>query len=130
MGDRLQNRKRCLTCKFYSMNRCPMLAEADVGAIDKCILEYDAVKSIQSNSMEEFVFYNYPIIFLQWSNKGKSLEVGDRVITLRGGFGTSYPGKFLTVTHFDNYQYFFTDGKGNYCVQKDEWNMSVFKLST
>ncbi len=130
MEKRLQNRKRCLACKYYLMNRCPIMAEADVFSIDKCILEYDEVKSIQPNSMEEFIFNNHPIIFLQWSGKGKSLKVGDKVITLRGGFGTIYSGKFLTVTKIDNYHYHFKDGKHDYCIPKDEWYMALFKLTT
>jgi hypothetical protein len=125
---RLQNRKRCLACEHYGTNVCPLLANADVFAIDKCIFEYDDVKNIQPNSIEEFIFHNYPIIFLQWNGKGKTLEVGDKVITLRGGFGTFNSGKFLTVTKIDKYQYWFTDGNKSYCVQKDKWYMSVFKL--
>lgn len=130
MEKRLQNRKRCLVCKYYSRNRCPMFADADVGAIDKCILDYDAVKSIQPNSIEEFMFDNHPVVYLQWMGKGKSLEIGDNVLTLRGGFGSFYGGKFLTITGASDYEYFAKDGEYNYGINKDKWYMYVFKLDT
>lgn len=130
MDKRIQNRKRCIACKYYSRNRCPMLAEADIGSIDKCILEYDDVKNIKSNSLEEFIFYNYPTVFLQWMGKGKSLEVGDSVVTLRGGFGTLYSGKFLTISDMSDNAYFAKDGEHNYVINKDRWYMDVFKLNT
>lgn len=130
MEKKLHNQKRCLACKHYSRNCCPMMADASTSKIDKCILEYNDVKNIRPCSIEEFIFYNHPLIFLQWCGKGKSLEVGDKVITLRGGFGTCYSGKFLTVTKSDEYHYFFTDGNNDYALLKDEWYMSVFKLTT
>ena len=129
MGDRLQNRKRCLTCKNYSMNRCPLFANADVGAIDKCILEYDEVKNIQKDSIEEFIFYNDPITYLKFIGKGKSLEVGDRVMTLAGGFGSLYPGKFLTVTGCSDDYYWLKEEGHEYGVDRNDWYMKVFKLT-
>ena len=56
----LKNRQRCLQCKYYSRNSCPLMAEADVFKINKCILEYDVIKSLTENSLDHFVFYNNP----------------------------------------------------------------------
>ena len=129
MNKKIQNRKRCIACKYYSRNRCPMFIEADVGSIDKCILEYDDVKNIKLNSLEEFIFYNYPTVFLQWMGKSKSLEIGDNVITLRSGFGSHCSGKFLTITDISDNEYFAKDGEHNYAINKNNWYMDVFKLS-
>ena len=131
MEKRLQNRKRCLNCEHYGLNTCPLFANADVFAIDKCILEYDEVKNIKKDSIEEFVFWNSPTTYLQFLGKGKSLNVGDKVITLRGGFGSFDSGKFLTITDLEDDKYYFaTDGKYDYCINKDKWYAQVFKLTT
>ena len=65
MGE-FENRQRCLRCKYYSRNVCPLMAEADVFKINKCILEYDEIKSIKENSLDNFVFYNNPIEYLSY----------------------------------------------------------------
>jgi hypothetical protein len=130
MGDRLQNRKRCLACKNHSMNQCTLFANTDIGSIDKCILEYDEVKSIQKDSIEEFIFYNAPVTYLQFLGKGKSLEVGDRVMTLRLGFGSLDPGKLLTVTSYNDDYYWLKDEQYEYGVHRNDWYMYVFKLDT
>lgn len=95
----------------------------------KCLLEYDELKDIKKDSIEEFVFLNSPITYLRFIGKGKTLDVGDLVMTLRGGFGSCNNGKLLNIIESDNDKYYLaTDGKYSYCIEKDTWYMSVFKL--
>ena len=51
---KIENRQRCLKCKYYGRNVCPLMAGADVFQIDKCILDYKAIKSI-----EDMILSNY-----------------------------------------------------------------------
>ena len=129
---RKQNRARCLKCKYYSRN-------SDVFKIDKCILDYEVIKNIPADSLEEFIFYKYPVFYLQYIGKvqhlekNQPLEIGDKVITLRGGFGSCYGGVFLTVTGRSDYEYYLmkeNDDEHKYCVSLNTWYMDVFKLET
>ena len=127
-----ENRKRCLQCKYYGHNVCPLMADADVFKINKCILEYDAIKSIRENSLDHFVFYNNPVEYLSYLgyvDKESYPEPGQMVLTLTGGFGTYYSGRFLNVDSEDEYQIFLTDGSHRYCVAKDIWWKKLFKVS-
>ena len=132
MDKRTNNRKRCLECKYYGCNVCPLMAGADVFEINKCILEYDAIKKIPKNSLDEFVFYNNPIMYfayLGYIDKENYPGPGEEVITLSIGFSSSYTGKFLVVTREDDNQIFLQDKYGKeYCVVKSAWWKKLFKI--
>lgn len=91
MEDReLQNRKRCLQCEHYGMNVCPLMANGDVFNLDICILDVVKKKNWNDNSPEMFMFKNNPTLFLKYLSflrKDKLPNIGDKVITLRSGFG-------------------------------------------
>lgn len=86
---RYENRKRCLACKYYGMNACPLMGDADVFQIDNCILEHHMVKRLEEGSAEWFMFYSNPTLFLMYINykrKDKLPSIGSKVVTLRNGF--------------------------------------------
>ena len=130
MGE-LENRQRCLQCKYYSRNICPLMAEADVFKINKCILEYDEIKSIKENSLDNFVFYNNPIEYLSYlgfKDKENYPKPNSIVLTLTGGFRSHHSGKIIRVDSEDDIQIFLSDSVGKYCVAKSEWWKKLFKL--
>lgn len=132
----LENRKRCLQCKYYGCNMCPLLANADVFKIDKCILEYDVIKSIRPGTLDHFLFRRNAIEYLSylgWRDKENYPKIGEKVITLTSGFSSVYPGKFLVVVSEDSHQLFLEDvnklpGAHQYCVLKEVWYDKLFKI--
>lgn len=129
---RLENRRRCLKCKYYGRNVCPLMAGADVFQIDKCILEYDEIKAIKDESLDSFIFYQSPeeyLSYIGYKEKEKYPQVGQTVLTLTSGFASYYPGKFLKVDSEDDIQIFLSDYAGKYCVGKDEWWKKLFKIT-
>lgn len=128
---KIENRQRCLKCKYYGRNVCPLMAGADVFQIDKCILDYKAIKSIKENSLDSFIFYSNPaeyLSYLSFKDKEHYPKVGSTVLTLTGGFSSVYSGKFLTVDSEDNIQIFLHDNYGQYCVAKADWWRKLFKI--
>lgn len=126
-----RNCERCLKCSHRSAYGCEMLAQTDVENINKCILEYPEIKSIQEDTLDHFIFYNNPVEYLSYigSKDEDGLQVGDRVITLRGGFGTCLTGKQLEVIDVDDVQFTLKDRKGDlYCVETCNWFLSLFKI--
>lgn len=130
--DELDNRKRCLQCQYYSRNACPLMANADVFKINKCILDYEEIKEIEENSLDAFVFYNNPVEYLSYlgfKDKDNYPSAGHIVLTLTAGFSSHYSGKFLQVDSEDDYQIFLSDEIGEYCVSKLEWWKKLFKVN-
>lgn len=129
---KLENRKRCLQCRYYSSNVCPLMAGADVFQIDKCILEYEKIKAIQEESLDSFIFYNNSreyLSYLGYREKENYPKVGQTVLTLTSGFSSYYSGKFIKVDSEDDIQLFLSDSVGKYCVGKDEWWEKLFKIT-
>lgn len=132
----IKNRKRCLTCQYYGKNVCPLLAEADVGRIDTCILEYPDIKAIKEGSLDEFVFYRNSkeyLSYLGFIRKNKLPETGAPALTLTGGFSSCYPGKLVKVIKIDDHQIFINDLAGDdkdakYCVPIGAWYEKLFIL--
>lgn len=127
----LENRKRCLQCRYYGVNVCPLLADADVFKINKCILEYESIKAIKENSLDAFIFYSNAkeyLSYLGFKERENYPKPGDTVLTLTGGFSTYYSGKFLSVDSEDDIQIFLSDSAGTYCVSKAEWWKKLFKI--
>jgi hypothetical protein len=124
---------RCRNCKYYGCNECTLLARASIDQIDTCILDWNLIKAIEPNSLDEFVFFNNPIQYLQYlgyREKENYPKAGDTVLTLSAGFSTSRTGKFLTVDGSDDYQIFLSEGgKRKYSVQKERWYLKLFNLS-
>lgn len=126
---------RCHSCPHSKYGGyCSLLFLTDFTRCEKCILDYDIVKNIKPNSIEEFLFDNGDIKpLLQFSNKGKPLNVGDIVMTLRAGFGSSDPGKLLRVVDtFPSGEYkleniFHKVSNNSYGLRKDWW-MVAFKI--
>lgn len=88
--QRFENRVRCLACKYYGMNVCPLMMKTDVFEIDNCILDLSEVKDLKEGSPEWFMFNNNPVMFLRYINfinKENLPEIGTKVFTLRAGFG-------------------------------------------
>lgn len=130
--DKLENRKRCLQCKHYGANVCPLMAGADVFKIDKCILEYEEIKAIKNESLDSFIFYSNPIEYLSYlgyREKDNYPQAGQTVLTLTSGFSSYYSGKFIKVDSEDDIQLFLSDNVGKYCVRKDEWWKKLFKIT-
>lgn len=125
------DRKKCLRCKYYDANICPLMAGADTFQIDKCILEYEEIKNIKEDSLDGFVFYSTPITYLSYlgyKEKENYPQAGQTVLTLTGGFGSRYPGKFIKVDFEDDSQIYLIDDDGKYCVSKDKWWEKLFKV--
>lgn len=129
---RLENRKRCLRCKYYGANICPLMAGADVFQIDKCILDYEKIKTIKEGSLDSFIFYSNPteyLSYLGYIEKENYPQIGQTVLTLTSGFSSYYSGKFIKVDSEDDIQIFLSDSVGKYCVGKDEWWKKLFKIT-
>ena len=129
---KLENRKRCLQCRYYSSNVCPLMAGADVFLIDKCILEYEEIKTIQEDSLDNFIFYNNPreyLSYLGYKEKENYPKEGQTVLALTSGFNSRYSGKFIKVDSEDDKQLFLSDSVGKYCVSKAEWWKELFKVA-
>lgn len=129
--NELENKKRCLQCKYCQINTCFLLANANISKINKCILECEEIKSIQENSLDHFIFYNNPMEYLSYlgyKDKENYPKPGQTVITLTGGFGSYNYGKILTVHSEDDIQIFLSDNFGEYCVQKSKWWRKLFKI--
>lgn len=95
-----QNRKRCLKCKYYGMNVCPLMVSGYVINLDVCILDIINKKNWNENSPEIFMFRNNPTLllsYLSFLRKDKLPKIGDKVITLRSGFN-GYGGDIRYVS--------------------------------
>lgn len=134
----VENRKRCIACKYYGCNVCPLMADASTGCIDRCILDYDIIKAIQPRSLDEFIFHKNSIEYLQYIGKKDAdnyPKKGELCLTLTAGFSSAYSGKFVQVIDEDDIQIFLTDadvGEGarkdaKYCVEKKDWYMRLFR---
>lgn len=85
-----QNRRRCLKCKHYRSNVCPLMANGDVFNLDTCILDTLSKKDWAEDSPEMFMFkHNSTLMlsYLSFHRKDKLPKIGDKVITLHSGFG-------------------------------------------
>ena len=119
---------KCNECEHCKYRLCYLFAKRYVDEIDKCILDYDELKTIKKDSFEMFVLMNNPILLLQFIGKNKVINVGDRVVSLRGGFGTLDTGKLMTVIDVHDACYDLWDGRHEYSIKKEEWWMEVFKI--
>lgn len=129
---KFENRKRCLQCRYYTSNICPLMVGADTFKIDRCILEYEDIKAIKEGSLDSFVFYNNPreyLSYLGYKEKENYPRAGQTVLTLTSGFNSCYSGKFIKVDSEDDIQIFLSDSVGKYCVSKDEWWKKLFKIT-
>ena len=129
-----QNRKRCLQCKHYGMNVCPLMMDGDVFNLDICILDVVSKKNWEENSPEIFMFINSPkllLSYLSFLRKDKLPKIGDKVITLRSGFD-GYGGdiryvsgitdKYIEIVHSD-----FDDKTDDCCLSNiDTWYKDLF----
>lgn len=128
---KIENRKRCLNCEFYKRNLCPLMGGADVFQIENCILEREEIKSLKEGTLDYFVFWSDPLLYLSYlgyKEKAEYPKVGQTVLTLTGGFSSLNPGKFLHIDSEDDIQLFLSDEDGNYVVSKDVWWKRLFKL--
>lgn len=130
----LQNRKRCLKCKYYGRNVCPLMANGDVFNLDVCILDIINKKNWNENSPEMFMFRNNPTLllsYLSFLRKDKLPKTGDKVITLRSGFN-GYGGNIRYVSRItDKYIEIvyanFDDETNKCCLSKiDTWYKDLF----
>lgn len=132
METYIENRKRCLQCKYCNRNSCPKMADADIGLISSCILNNPLIKNIKENSLEEFLFINEPITLLSYfsyARRNDFPKAGASVVALTSGFNSSFSGKLLTVISQDDVQLFLKDENDNeYCVENDTWYKRIFVL--
>lgn len=139
MMNRHEAAERCLNCRRDGDSNycyCRKFLQADLSRLEKCIMDYDCIKNIKPDSAEEFMFNNNQQLFYQYVNRGKILEVGDIVITLRPGFGSSGPGKLLRITKTHGYGDYYSaeavypnqnDSSLGYGIQP-EWWLDAFKI--
>ena len=64
--NKILNRKRCLKCGYYGRNVCPLMGDADVFQIENCILEYKDIKSLKDGTLDYFVFWINPLMYLSY----------------------------------------------------------------
>lgn len=129
---RKQNRLRCLRCGQYGCNVCSLMADADVFEIDICILDVLKNKPWKEDSAEIFMFKNSPITFLKYLSflrQDKIPQIGNKVITLRGGYG-GYGGNIRYVTRITDQYIELTDNRKQhtYSCFKDKWHQDLFVL--
>lgn len=129
-----QNRHRCLECEHYSSNACPLMANRDVYTLDICILDIISKKDWAENSPEMFMFKHNPTLmlsYLSFNRRSKLPKIGDKVITLRPGFG-GFGGKTLYVVDLvDTYIELVRDPSttgSSYLSDINEWYKDLFVL--
>ena len=126
----IRNRKRCLTCEYYGMNVCPLMANADVFKLDICILDIMKKKKYTLNSPEMFMFKNEPLLLLQWwsfQRENKIPNIGTKVVVLRQGCGGP-TGVVRTVVGIKENYIEITDGQQMYIIYKERWYKDLFCL--
>ena len=130
---KLTNRKRCLGCKYYGINVCPLMLDCDVFLIDTCPLDMDFFKNIKPGSFEEFILFNDPklyYIYLMINRRNRLPKVGAKVLTLTNGFGFHTGGQILEVSSIEGINIFLTDTIKNkrFCVSTEDWFQKIFIL--
>lgn len=126
---------RCLKCSYHSLFGCSLMGDALEKHIEKCILEYASIKSIPSGSLDEFVFYGNPLEYLSWlgyKDKKNNPKPGQQVLTLTSGFGSSRPGRILTVVSDSEKEIVLSScdsrDEHKFLVEKSKWWKRLFKL--
>jgi hypothetical protein len=129
-----KNRKRCLECKHYGMNVCPLMCDADVFQIDNCILEDLRIKKIEENTAEWFMFTHNPVLFLKYLNfqrKDKLPNIGSKIVTLRSGFG-GWSGMIRYIRDIDEKYITLTNmkegGSQEYISSIKTWYNDFFEI--
>ena len=77
--------ERCLKCRYHSIYGCSLMGDALETHIEKCILDYDAIKAITSGSLDEYIFFRNPLEYLSWlgyKDKENYPKPGQMVLTL------------------------------------------------
>lgn len=128
--------ERCMNCKYLTKTWdeipvCRLLCSAPIEKLDKCPLDYDAIKNILPDSFEDFMLRTYPKSLLQFIAKNQILTVGDTVVvldTIQHPVESAETGDILTVSdvHFD--RYILTNGKQEYTAYNYNWYQRLFKL--
>ena len=145
MGSRTQGIERkgimnCSECKYNRRCTCSLLNYVRIPQLteytDKCILDYEDIKSIHEGSLDYFIFSNNPkkyLSYLGYKDKENYPKSGDIVLALSGSFEYN---KLLRVHSEDGIQIFLSDidnehyleEEAEYCVEKDVWWNYLFKL--
>ena len=124
--------ERCLKCRYHSIYGCSLMGDALETHIEKCILDYDAIKAITSGSLDEYIFFRNPLEYLSWlgyKDKENYPKPGQMVLTLTMGFGSRNPGEILTVDSCLKIEIVLIDCNGHkYAVEKSKWWDKLFKL--
>lgn len=115
MDKLIENRKRCLNCKYYGRNVCSFL-NADVFNIDKCILDNENVKNLKEGSPEWFMFQNNILLYLKYLNyKRRDIlpKKNTKVVTLVSGF-CGYAGciRYIVDVNYEKKYFVLTDFEG------------------
>lgn len=126
-----KNRLRCLSCEYYGMNVCPLMADGDVFNLDICILNIVKKKKWAYDSPEMFMFRHDPLTllhYLTYKRMNKLPKVGTKVLTLRSGFGGG-PGLIRWVARITPNTIELRDSLGNlYLSQKESWYLDFFAM--
>lgn len=73
--------------------------------------------------LEEYININYPALveeYKRYQNRHKLPSVGEKVITLRMGFGGP-GGQILTVSEIDEQYLTLTDDDNSYISERETW---------
>lgn len=93
--------EKCFGCQYCTkINRCVLMLDKNISNIDICIMDIVREKKWETKTLETFVLQNNPKLFLSYLSflrKDKLPKVGDKVVTLRAGFG-SFDSRILYVS--------------------------------
>jgi hypothetical protein len=128
---RYENRRRCLACKHYGCNVCPLMGDADVFQIDNCILDNPKVKELKKGTAEWFMSIYSPALFLMYLNyqrKDNFPKIGRKVVTLRSGF-SGYAGVIRRIENIDEKYITLVNGEGRKSLSHIEtWYNDFFEV--
>lgn len=130
MGNKTLNCTGCSHCVYGS---CMLLAGVDCTKIEKCILEYAEIKSIQMDTLDYFIINRDPktyLNYLGWKEKENYPKVGEKLVRLTSGFDSAKPGDIVTVVEDDDQWHIFIQDERDIksCIPKSDWYKDVFRL--
>lgn len=123
--------KYCLDCKYCEKHSCMLYGMVDPKYIGVCPLDTPYYNSSEINELQQFMIETAPIAYTKWVSKYKPIGPGDKVVTLRSGFGGNAGQVLIILGEINkkcwNARRLKDDGK-RYCISKDTWWNDVVRL--
>lgn len=86
---------------------------------------------MENKKLEQYVVENYPKVYeeyIRYLNRENLPKVGEKVITLRSGFG-GWGGEIRTVKEMRDGEIIITDGERDYISKIQDWYKDIVVIS-